>query len=388
MQVSAPYPTVSVVIPTYNRARTVTKSIESILRQSHPNYEIVVVDDGSTDNTPAVLERYRGQITYIRQENQGRSSARNHGLHSVSNPYVVFLDSDDVLLPNMLAVQTAYLERHPRAAFVYGCGLMADLDGNIVKPPVLMGAPLEPDQPAFASLVMGTPIMIHTAVIRRTCLQAVGDFDETLSGNEDWDMWLRLAASYEVGFNPEPVAVYSVSVVDYPSRLNHYQMQQTIPQMIERAFRYLPPDSPLLALKPRAVARARVEWGACLEYALGHGQRVVAHLQEALTMYPALLSDIEVVPRGVAQFATWHQTDGAAFIRAFFHDLTQEATALKGMERTTLALYHSKQSQLAAFRRNYATAANHALRAALAQPWALGWAAARFARRLCDQQKQ
>ncbi len=387
MPISTPQPTVSVVIPTFNRARTVTKAIASVLRQSYPNYEIVVVDDGSTDDTPTALARYRGQVTYIRQENKGRSAARNRGLQHSSHPYIVFLDSDDVLLPNMLAVQTAYLERHPEVAFVHGHALMADLDGRVLKPPVLMGAPLDSHQSAFASLLMGTSVLIHTTLVRQSCLDDVGGFDETLSGNEDWDLWLRLAARYPVGFNPEPVAVYCVDVTDNTPKLDQYQVQKTIPQMIERAFTYLSADSPLMELKPRAIARAHVQWGACVEYALGKSDQALTHIREALAAYPTMESDIEVVPKGVARFATWYQRDGQAFIRSFFRDVPPLVKDWKQMERSALVLYHLKEAQLAAYQQRYVSAARHALRAAVTQPVALGWASRQFARRVWNQMK-
>jgi hypothetical protein len=381
-RVSDQPPTASVIIPTYNQARLVTRAVDSVLAQSFTDYEIIVVDDGSTDDTRAVLARYGQGLTYFYQENRERSAARNLGLRRASGKYVMFLDADDVLLPNMLSVQAEYLERHPRAALVHGYALMADARGRVLRPPVLMGAPLDPGQHPFGSLVMGTPILIHTTLIRRECLDVVGGFDEALSVSEDWDLWLRLAARYDVGFSHQPVAVYAMEVESYPAKLDRYRVQEHIPRMIEQAFRYLPEASPLMGLKSRAVARAHVQWGACLEHAMGRAAMARSHIQAALGVYPALDHDIEVLPKGAAWFATWCQDDGAAFIQSFFRDVPLPPKTAKQLERSALVLYHSKKSHLAAHQRRYGAAAGHVLRAAAADPVALGWAGRQFVRRL------
>jgi len=380
-----PSPLVSVIIPTHNQVRLVTRAVDSMLAQSFTDYEIIVVDDGSTDDTRAALSRYGERIVYLFQERRERSAARNNGLRHARGKYVLFLDADDTLLPNMLAKQAAYLDQHPQVAFVHGYALMANPSGNVIQPPVLMGAPLEPDQPPFASLIMGTPILIHTALIRRECLEAVGGFDEALSVSEDWDVWLRLVVRYPVGFNPQPVAVYSVDALNWPAKLDRYHAQENIPRMVERAFRYLPPDSPLMQLKPRAVARAHAQFGACLEHALGRPERARAHMQAAVSIYPALEHDIEVLPRGAAQFATWAQKDGAAFIRSLFRDAPLPAKTARRLERSALTLYHSKMSHLAVHQRQYMTAAEHVFRAAAAGPGALSWAGRVLVRRLWDR---
>ena len=374
-------PVVSIIIPTYNRARIVVNAVESALAQSYPRCEVIVVDDGSTDGTREALARYAGRITYLYQKNKERSAARNNGLRHASGQYVVFLDADDVLLPEMVSVQTEYLERHPQAAFVHAYALMADAEGRVLKPQVLIGAPLDPSRPAFASLIMGTPVLPSSALARWELVQAVGGFDETLSVGEDWDLWLKLAVRGEVGFTHQPVAVYAVEAAYSPDKLDGYNVQDNIPRMIERAFTYLPPGSLLIELKPRALARAHIQWGACVEHALGRTDRAQFHIRQALSADPALAADVEVVPKGVARFATWHQQDGAAFIRSFFRQLSP-SSEWKKLERSTLVLYHSKMGHTAATQRRYGKAASHALRAAFAEPSALAWAGRQFVRRL------
>lgn len=378
-------PAVSVIIPTYNQARFITRAVESVLAQSYSNYELIVVDDGSTDGTQAVLAGYADRLVCLRQEHAERSAARNFGLRHATGRYVAFLDADDTLLPNMLAMQTNYLERHLRTAFVHGYALMADADNHIVKPEVLMGAPLDSGQTPFASLLVGTSVLIHTALVRRSCLDEVGGFDGSLSGCEDWDLWLRLAARYEVGFTHRPVAVYSVDPANYPARLDRYNVQAHIPRMIAHAFAYLLADSPLRALKPRAIARAHLQWGACLEHALGRDEAALAHLRLAFAAYPSLEADREVVPKGVARFATWYQTDGPTFIRSFFRSLPPKLADWKRLEKSALVIYYLKQVDLATFQRHYGAAMRHILRAVITQPAEVLWSLRQFLSRLWNK---
>src|SRR5918993_3738999 len=113
-------PLVTVVIPCYNQAHFLTEAIESVLSQSYPNFEVVVVDDGSTDDTSEVASRYPQKVRLIRQENRGLAGARNTGIGHARGEYLVFLDADDRLLPKALEVGIEQLEAHPECAFVSG----------------------------------------------------------------------------------------------------------------------------------------------------------------------------------------------------------------------------------------------------------------------------
>lgn len=374
-------PKISVIIPVYNRAHTIRRAVESVLAQSHTDYELIVVDDGSTDNTRGVLEAYKSRVTYVYQENRERSAARNNGLRHASGKYVVFLDSDDWLLPTMLSVQSAYLDRHAHVGFVYGYGVMAGLDGRVVEPPVLMGAPLHPSRPAFVSLILESPVLIVTAMVRRDSLDRVGYFDKTLAGTEDWDLWLRLSVHYAVGFTHQPVAVCSVPVPFFPARLDKYGMHEQTLRVLQGLFDRLPPGSPLLDVKPRAIARAHVQWGACLDHALGRNGRARQHIQQALSVYPSLAPDIEIVPKSVVRFATWYQNDGTAFIRSFFLALLP-LVEWKKLERSALALYHARMGHLTAQQRRYSTAFRHLVKAAITEPTAFMWACRQYGQRL------
>ena len=194
----------SVVIPCYNQAHFLSEAIESVLAQSYPNFEVVVVDDGSTDDTSEVARRY-SKVQCIRQENQGLSAARNTGLGHSRGEYVVFLDADDRLLPIALEVGVGQLESHPECAFVSGHITYIAADGSS------LGTPRKKNnvEDHYLRLLRYNPIWTPAAVMfRRTVFQAVGDFDTSVNPTADWDLYLRIARRFPVRNHGEVVAEY------------------------------------------------------------------------------------------------------------------------------------------------------------------------------------
>lgn len=182
---------VSVVIPTYNRARLVGEALQSVLSQPFDDMEVLVVDDGSTDDTAAVLVRFTDpRVRVIRQANQGISGARNTGVREARGQYIAMLDSDDRWRPNSLPRLVGALDAHPDAVLVYGRAQAMDADGFPI--PQMKGtAEAFPGQ-TLRSILYGDFVPIITALIRRDALLQVGPFEpDNLA--EDWDMWVRLA---------------------------------------------------------------------------------------------------------------------------------------------------------------------------------------------------
>ena len=187
---------VSVIIPVYNYARFVGRAVDSVLAQTYSPVECVVVDDGSTDDTPQVLARYGDRIRAIRQENRGLSAARNTGIRAARGEYVAILDSDDYFRPDKLAKQVALIESAPGLGAV-GCDVQhVDRDGkelyrrHFADPPAALDAQLR----AVATRQAWVGGSGSGGLFPRSVFDQVGLFDETLRAAEDWDMWLRIAA--------------------------------------------------------------------------------------------------------------------------------------------------------------------------------------------------
>ncbi len=199
--------TVSVVISTYNRARLLPEALDSLFSQTRVPDEIIVVDDGSTDDTQQVLATYGSSVKAIYQENKGLPGGRNTGLRAATGDLIAFLDSDDVLPPDSIALRLNFLEQNPAAYAVYGLTCMTDMQNNVLgwvrKPPLLRGN-------LFAEAACRTVFTVHSIMFKRECLAHSGFFDENLRVYEDFDFWLRFCALYPVEAIDETVAYYRV----------------------------------------------------------------------------------------------------------------------------------------------------------------------------------
>jgi glycosyltransferase involved in cell wall biosynthesis len=193
-----------VVIPTYNRAPMLVEAIRSVQRQTFRDWEMIVVDDGSTDETPRVIRPYLSGLVYLRQERHGVAAARNSGIQNSCGTYVAFLDSDDLWLPRKLERQLEFLESHPEVGLLYARMWSYSLDSPQKRR-------LEPRCVArsFEELLNGpNSVTTSTVLIRRDCLEKVGLFNPDLPAVEDHELWLRVARRHAIGFLDEPLAEY------------------------------------------------------------------------------------------------------------------------------------------------------------------------------------
>jgi glycosyltransferase involved in cell wall biosynthesis len=200
---------VSVIIATYNRAAYVVEAVESVLAQTYPAVEILVIDDGSTDDTETRLEPYRNQINYICQPNGGPSKARNRGIRESRGDLIALLDGDDTWLPDKLAVQVKFMCSHPDVGLVY-CDHFKyrEATGERIHQP--NPRCYEFTGYCYPKIFFGHCVTPSASMIRRSCFDAVGLFDESIRGPsfEDQEMWLRIARKFHFGFTPEPLVVY------------------------------------------------------------------------------------------------------------------------------------------------------------------------------------
>ena len=199
---------VSTVIPTYNRAADCVVAVGSALAQTHADQEILVVDDGSTDDTEAVLRaRFGERIRYLKQANAGVSAARNLGIARARGEAVAFLDSDDTWLPDKLARQVAVLEARPAVGLVITSMLVVNPDGS-VKERFSRRTTIPTDGRVLPHVLRNPAMTPSTALIRTDVLRALGGFDPTLRTAEDLDLHLRIALRHEVAVIDEPLVRY------------------------------------------------------------------------------------------------------------------------------------------------------------------------------------
>jgi len=194
-------PTVSVVIPTYNFGRYLPEAIESILQQTYRDFEIIVIDDGSTDDTKNIIQKYLPSVRYVRQENGGPSKARNTGIMMSKGKYIAFLDADDIWLPTKLEKQIAHFQRNPECYFVFTENCSFDDNGiyleKMGKQEKLMKGNL------LENIFLKSSVATPTVMVKSEVFESVGLFDESLRVAQDDNMWLRIVGSFKAGLLDE-----------------------------------------------------------------------------------------------------------------------------------------------------------------------------------------
>lgn len=198
---------VSVVIPTYNQGRYICETIDSVLGQTFQDFEVIVVDDGSTDDTRQKIERYLPRISYIYQENAGCGAARNTSILASKGEYVAFLDSDDLWLPDKLRLQVEFMDSNPQFGMVFSDFCMFRED-QITVCSFFQEKKFVDSGDIFGNLIRECFIRPSTILVRREVFQKVGLHDTSLLVSADYDLWLRIAKRY-------PIAAMSMCLVKY-----------------------------------------------------------------------------------------------------------------------------------------------------------------------------
>lgn len=318
-------PNVSVVVPAYNQGHYLAQAIQSVLDQTYQHFEIIVVDDGSTDNSREIVEAYSDpRIHYIYQENRGLPAARNTGLRNATGQFLTYLDSDDLFLPQKIEVLLCYLENHPDVGLVAGQVIPVDNSGRQI------GKTFDTKIPEDSSLLLlGNPITVGSVMLRRYWQQQVGIFDESLRSYEDWEMWLRLARlGCRTGWVPQPVYLY---------RFHQAQMTRVATQMTRATFQVLDnvfrdPNLPesWRQMCDRAYSNAHLR-AAAQAYQAGDLDGAKSGLVEAVRLNPDLTAN-----NGAAladQFAAWTDlpktSDPLAFLERIYDNLPDSLSDLR-----------------------------------------------------------
>jgi glycosyltransferase involved in cell wall biosynthesis len=222
---------VSVIIPTYNSARFLTAAVESVLKQTFKDFEVIVIDDGSTDNTSEIIKQFGDSVRYIFQKNQGVSVARNTGIKNSAAKYVAFLDADDVWMPTKLEKQIAALKENPKSKVCYTEYLSVSSD---LKPQDLRRLRCQNEVLSDLLLrgnVIGPP---STVFGERGIFEELGGFDSNLSLSADWDMWIRLASVTEWTFIKEPLLMYRLHSLNMGR--NSVLLEEDTLRLLEKSF--------------------------------------------------------------------------------------------------------------------------------------------------------
>jgi glycosyltransferase involved in cell wall biosynthesis len=292
------YPTFSVIIPTYNRTSFVTKAIDSVLRQSFNDYEIVVVDDGSTDKTRQALQRYGERITVLHQANSGVSAARNRGIGNANGKWIAFLDSDDEWKENYLARQLEHIRSNPNViAFITNAinihpgSVSHEHFTNTILKRFGVHTFVRIKHP-FGAIMNHSHWYLQSMVVRRDVLLRIRLFDTALTIAEDLDVIARLALEGEFGFNKE-VLVKVYRRTEPTSNLASARGSMQACKCFEKVFEDLRKDRRLrfverLALRKVTSANQR-ELGN-LRLAQADARQARVYYKHALTTYPSLRS--------------------------------------------------------------------------------------------------
>jgi hypothetical protein len=275
---------VSVVIPTHNYACYVAEAIQSALVQRYRPIEIIVVDDGSTDETPSVLKGFDGSIRVLRLDGRGVSAARNAGLAQAGGEYVVFLDADDVLLPGGVAAQAGLLTRRPDVDAVAGEWYACEVESGRVR----RGRSSPKDGEVLSRLLRANIVATPSAMmLRRRVLDVIGGFDTSLSFTADWEMWIRLAKhGCRFASVTAPVATYRIHGRSMTQNLDLAIADTTA--LLDRCFNDPVLSEPMRSVEPQARFDV-MTYLADLCLRQGDDQRAGGCLREALRWAPDAL---------------------------------------------------------------------------------------------------
>lgn len=238
---------VSVIIPSYYQGKFLRDAIESVLTQDYPLKEIVVVNDGATDDTEVIAKSYEGVI-YVYQDNQGVSAARNNGLKHSKGEYIIFLDGDDILLPGALSYQVKMIKQHPEVAFVSGGHVHTDESLNILKE---VSSPIKDN--FYEAMLTANYIGMHASVLYRRFVFNDFAFDTCFKAGEDYDLFLKIANKYPLYNHTKPIAGY---------RFHSQNTSKNLPKMLKSVLSALEKQKPHLTTPQRkkAYRQGRYNW--------------------------------------------------------------------------------------------------------------------------------
>lgn len=319
-------PTISVIIPAYNAERTILETIKSVQQQTFSDFEIIVINDGSTDRTVELIKSIKDErVKIFSYENGGLPTARNRGITHAGGEFIAFLDADDLWTPDKLELQLKALQQHPEAGVAYSWTYNISEKGELLKPiePLFQGN-------IYADLLIWNFISNGSnPLIRKQAIESVGEFCPELKSAEDWDYWLRLAARWNFVVVPQHQILYRRSSSSMSSKLNTIKQETLV--VLEKAFSSAPVE--LQHLKHQSFSNVYLYYAEVylenLNNNLAEINQVLRNLWAAVYLYPQNL------------FSRYTQTliIKALLIRIFSHKIASQIIQfISGIRKNPLQL--------------------------------------------------
>lgn len=293
-------PRVSAIVPCYNTAKYLPIALDSIVAQTYPDWEIVLVNDGGSDETPEIAARYRARLgerlQYIYQENRGLAGARNTAIRAARGEFYALLDADDTWLPRRLELGVAKLDANPELGMAHGGIALMDAEGKVFEYP-RQDPRLVSGRIAKHIYARRVHLPGNTVLVRRSALDKVGLFDESLRSTEDRDLWFRLALEYKIGYIDEILGYYR----RHPGTLttNSGKMRAT-----QERFAYKHYHSGHCTRAQLRGCLASLDWAEAEQYAMaGRAAAAAGQLARACLRAPWELETLRRTPRILAMAA-------------------------------------------------------------------------------------
>jgi len=365
-------PRVSFVIPCHNAERFLGEAIQSVLEQDYDDFEVIVVDDGSTDHTRQLVETFDDpRIRYIYQENRGPGGARNTGAAAAKGGYLAFLDADDIALPHRLTAQLGVLEEDPTLSVVASGYVWIGESGQRI-PWNAHSWQRWPELNDLGSWLFDCPLVPSATLLRRASWEAIGGFDEELVGPEDWNFWMRLVLTgHRMIWHRGVVCLYRWR----RASLSHdaLRMSRDCPEALRRVLAR--PDFPphLLGLGRQALAIRHLD-GAKRLYASGLCEEGMSALDSALALHPQLLDGLpsRVEDEIVSTCLDPLVAEPISLLRHIIDHLPRSAGALGARRQQMITRCHVELLARGLRQRHYRLVRKHLLPALMMQPrWLL-----------------
>ena len=314
-------PCCSIIIPAYNAIKYLPETLESVLKQSFTDFEVLIIDDGSYDNIiewAAQIEDPR--VRFISQKNQGVSAARNLGIKNATGEYIAFLDADDLWESTKLEKQLQLFKKNPYSGLVHTEMALIDEESKLLGREFTSNV----EGNALEQLLEKNTIVTSSVIVRRSCLETVGSFDNNLTSSEDWELWVRIASVYPIALVKEPLVFYR----QHPNNTtNNWQMLEQDLSSIEQIFQLVPEELSHIKKRTYAYANVYLAWKALQT---GYPQQAAYFRNQSIKHYFSILFSPNFIRLSLAiALLQIFGNNGFSRIRSFTYSIRRRFSTVK-----------------------------------------------------------